>query len=157
MYMYANNNPIKYYDPTGHSVLVLAGIALSSKALLAAGATVILSIIIASNSDAIAQTLDNAFSEFASILSSVVSSIPSLWDRLTKSAKTEIHHIIAQSAIKAAPARNHALSHGIIARTDPNNLVPLKMRFHRKLHTNLYYASINAVIVPQRSKSDIYI
>lgn len=156
LYSYAQNNPVKYVDPNGDSVLVIAGFAISTKALVLLGSAVILSIIIQFQSDSIAKILENSFSKFEDLIKVLVKSLPSLWDRITKSSKPEIHHIVAKAAAKAAPARNNCINKGIDVYNDDHNLVSIKSRFHRKLHTNLYYNMINIIVVPYSSRESIY-
>lgn len=156
LYSYAQNNPLKYYDPNGDSVIVIAGLAISTKALILLGAAVVVSIVIASQADAIARELDQAFDDFVNLVKSLVGSLPSLWDIWTKSSKPEIHHIVAKAAAAAAPARSTCSRYGINVYSDPNNLVPIKSRFHRKLHKKTYYAAVNAIVVPCRSKTQVY-
>lgn len=145
LYCYAQNNPIKYYDPNGDSVLVICGVAISTKAIILFGAALVLSLVIASQSSEIATAINSSFDEFKDLYNSLIKSIPSLWDIITKSSKPEIHHIIAQTAAKAAPARNNLIRRGGNV-NDFYNLVPLKHRFHRKLHSNLYYGAINLIM-----------
>lgn len=58
----------------------------------------------------------------------------------------EVHHIVAQSASRAANAR-------MILRTvkinvqDSINKVAIKYNLHRRLHTNIYYDAVNAAIL----------
>lgn len=157
LYSYAENNPVKYIDPNGDSALVIAGFAISTKALLLLSATVIVAIIISVQQDDIARTISNSFDDFTELVKTLVKSLPSLWDRLVKSSKPEIHHIVAKAAINAAPARAKCDIVGINYKTDPKNLVSLKSRFHRKLHTNSYYDSVNSIITPCESKQDVYL
>lgn len=156
LYSYAQNNPLKYYDPNGDSVIVIAGLAISTKALILLGAAIVVSVVIAAQSDAIARELDRAFNEFVDLVKSLVKALPSLWDRLVKSSRPEVHHIVAKAAAAASPARGNCQRLGINVKSDPNNLVPLKSRFHRKLHTKTYYGAVNAIITPCNSKTQVY-
>ena len=156
LYSYAQNNPIKYVDPNGDSILVVGGLAISVKALVLLGAAVIVAIVIDSQADNIANAINTAYNSFVDLVKSLIQSMPSLWDKLTKSSRPEVPHIVAKSAARAAIARSRCSLFGIDVWNDPNNLVPIKARFHRKLHTNIYYDSVNAIIVPCISKNQIY-
>lgn len=104
----------------------------------------------------IAKELVRAFDDFVNLVKSLVGALPSLWDIWTKSSKSEIHHIVAKTAALVAPARNTCSRYGINVYSEPNNLVPIKSRFHRKLHKKTYYAAVNAIVVPCRSKTQVY-
>ena len=57
------------------------------------------------------------------------------------------HHIVAQTAAAAQPARNVLNSvNPVIGINSHENLVPLRASFHSRLHTNAYYSSVNALI-----------
>lgn len=75
-------------------------------------------------------------------------SATSLWEKWTKSGRTNSHHIVAKQAAKAEPARVVLWSVGINPTTDMRNRVDLKERFHQKLHTTAYYNAVNAVLKP---------
>ena len=57
----------------------------------------------------------------------------------------ENHHIVAQNAKKAAPARDIVIKLYGSVNTD-ENLVQLSYSFHRSLHTTLYYDAVNHYI-----------
>lgn len=67
---------------------------------------------------------------------------------------TEVHHIVAQAAINAKPARdiiNKVLSpQGV---QHPNNLIAIKTGVHRRLHTNVYYNLVNNIIQKAYNKA----
>ena len=66
--------------------------------------------------------------------------------RSARPSRTEIHHIVAQAAPAAAPARMILRANGIQI-NDPDNLVPLPYAVHRYTHTNAYYGYVNAQII----------
>ena len=60
---------------------------------------------------------------------------------------TESHHIAAKGSYKAAEARailEELFPQGV---ESPANKVDLLTRIHRRVHTNLYYATVNSIIV----------
>lgn len=106
------------------SALVIK-IKLLSKTINATGIAISLSV------KAIAQKLADSFAK--------AKSIPRY------KSKYELHHIVAQTAIKAAKARN--ILHKV--RIDINsteNTVYLKTGLHRRIHTNEYYNLVNWII-----------
>ena len=64
-----------------------------------------------------------------------------------KSLQPEVHHIVAQNAKRAAPAREilNKLFPGV-GTNIPENKIPLKAVVHRRLHTTTYYTMVNKVI-----------
>ena len=60
---------------------------------------------------------------------------------------TESHHIAAKQSKKAAEARailEEIFPDGV---ENPLNKVDLKTSVHRRVHTNLYYATVNSLVV----------
>ena len=64
----------------------------------------------------------------------------------TYRSTNELHHIVAQTSVKAAPARAVLEAAGISV-NQQENLVLIKTGLHRRLHTNLYYEMINVTLV----------
>jgi hypothetical protein len=62
---------------------------------------------------------------------------------------TESHHIVAQGAtnVRAKAAQDVLLAVGIDRYADPSNLVPVPKSAHRRIHTNVYYESINEIML----------
>lgn len=88
LYSYAQNNPLKYFDSNGDSIIVIAGLAISTKALILLGAAVVVSIVIASQADAIARELDQAFDDFVNLVKSLVGGFTILMGYLDKKFET---------------------------------------------------------------------
>ena len=63
-----------------------------------------------------------------------------------KKDTTHMHHIVAQNAWKAAPARTVLQRYGISVQ-DSSNLVPVPAEMHARLHTTSYYAMVNSRIL----------
>ena len=57
----------------------------------------------------------------------------------------EVHHIVAQSSARAAPARKQLKAVGIGIHSSTNK-VAIKYNLHKRLHTNNYYDAVNAAI-----------
>ena len=65
----------------------------------------------------------------------------------TRQNKTERHHIVARSSIRALPARvvlETVYSDGV---ENPNNIVVLSYDFHRRIHNSFYYIYVNDLVV----------
>lgn len=60
---------------------------------------------------------------------------------------SERHHIVAQGASKAEEARKVLTKCKIKYKTDLRNLIWLQTGLHRRLHTNLYYAFVNPLVI----------
>ncbi|MFD1737527.1 AHH domain-containing protein [Bacillus salitolerans] len=60
-------------------------------------------------------------------------------------SSTEVHHIIAQTAVGALPSRRILSNIGLNVEIEENK-VSLKTGFHRRLHTTSYYTAVNSIM-----------
>ena len=73
--------------------------------------------------------------------------------RAPRNHSSERHHIVARTSLKAAAAQSVLKTLGIDINSE-ENLVSLSYGFHRILHTNVYYAFVNYMIVGAYIASD---
>ena len=85
-------------------------------------------------------------SKFENVVVAIVAAY-AIAKTLSEKNKYEVHHIVAQSAWRAAPAReilkNKSVNIGINSST---NKVSIKYNLHKRLHTATYYDAVNAAI-----------
>lgn len=146
LYSYAYNNPVKYADPDGNAALVIGGITISVGAIIILSAGIAIAFFSVFFPAEFNQVCNVSYSAIVDFFNACKSRATTLWEKLTKSGRINVHHIVAKGAKRAQPARDVLKRHDIKPLTDSRNLVPLKERFHQKLHTRLYYDSVNAVI-----------
>ena len=66
----------------------------------------------------------------------------------SKKNKYEVHHIVAQTAKKAAPARDVLKHKSVkIGLHSSTNTVSIRYNLHKRLHTDSYYDAINALMI----------
>ena len=63
-----------------------------------------------------------------------------------KNSKRELHHIVAQKAARAVYARTILIAVKISVNSEVNT-ASIKYNLHRRLHTNIYYDSVNAAVI----------
>ena len=151
MFAYCLSNPTNCIDPTGNSTHALrrdptqisydywgggggGGIALATIAL---GAEVVL--LLQSLVDALEEVIAKSYAHAAS---------------RTYKQDREIHHLVARkakNATLAAEILNQVLPGGV---ENPINKISIKTGLHRRLHTNLYYAIANQIIISAYNLSD---
>ena len=162
LFRYCENNPVNYIDPTGEEL-----VAFIIGSVVVATAAIVCTIISTrtlnqfySNMDKVGKSLQTAIIKtvdsykapfvgiavaFKTLAKSVGKSISKVKSKPKYKSKREYHHIVAQYAVKAAPARSH-LSLAGLSTSAGANLVWLKTGLHRRLHTNGYYNMINNAI-----------
>ena len=59
----------------------------------------------------------------------------------------ELHHIVAQNAQRAKPARDILQDLGIDVENDSDNLILIQTGLYKRLHRVLYYEFVNKVII----------
>ena len=175
VYTYCANNPVAYCDHTGRSItLTIGSITIGIKGMIAifgAFAATTTVVTYATNSSfrdsfnsAISsavgalgerlRSVDESYEQYiavAMLIGTIIAKgIADSFERATSkpSYKTsyELHHIVAKGSKKAWLAQAVLEEVGICRQTDSRNLVMLKTGLHRRLHTDIYYNWVNAII-----------
>jgi RHS repeat-associated protein len=137
-YTYANNNPVMFIDPNGEiAVLIPPAVLAAAIAVLGAG------------------LVYYAIETLEAVWKLVKESIAKVKNEPKYKNKYEVHHIVAQTARKAQPARD-VLKRVGIGVNHKRNLVSIKTGLHRRLHTNKYYETINDIMNSAYSKKYSY-
>ncbi|KXG08411.1 tRNA(Glu)-specific nuclease WapA [Anoxybacillus sp. P3H1B] len=126
-YTYANDNPVMMMDPNGYFAVAIPVIYAAALAVLGVG----LVYYAVQTLDAVSKLIEQSFARVKK--------------RPKYKSKTELHHIVAQKAGKAEPARRILEKVGIGV-NDKENLVRIKTGLHRRLHTTKYYQAVNTII-----------
>ena len=135
MFAYCGNNPASNIDPAGtyycqvrDNRAVVGGVVSADDLLgLAAGIGIY-----------------NLFDEITEKLEKSIAKAKT--NKKYRSA-TETHHIAAKKSYRAAEAKailTEVLPNGV---ENPENKIELKTVVHRRIHTNLYYALVNSLVV----------
>ena len=147
VYSYCNNNPIVYFDVEGQT---------AASAILKFGQAILTGIIggITSSIDGPLPIADIAFA--AALTFATTCNRPQILEKeaiqtMPTKKGNHIHHIVAQKAAKAAPART-VLNRVGIKINNSANLVSLPATYHQHLHTNKYYFNVNMRIILAEQK-----
>ena len=161
MYLYCANNPINNIDVMGEELSVIGAMIIVFAVILVIQAV---TSIPQETLDATGEIIDDAISTVADTAKGAVEGIQTIVNDkvLTKTEskvtttvvtqakqrekKAEIHHIVAQKAKAAAPARA-ILDELDININSSNNLVALDYNLHRHIHTSRYYSWVNTNIM----------
>lgn len=155
LFAYCSNNPVNLCDPTGKSVLGAIAAALGS--ILGAAAPWIIAFVgvaviglgIMSTpaiNDAIATGIGAVSSSIAQAKSAIKEK--STARRKAKDSDPRIHHMVAQAAWRAAPARIILEDVGIDPKIAPENLITISHGLHKSMHTKRYYEYVNNKLLP---------
>ncbi len=157
-FAYCNNNPVMYADPSGH-------IAITAAATLTAIAKGIFALLVLTGITAVESetgiiektigkigagidrwwnNLEDKFEEFKKKATLVIGNFVARLVLSQQSGKQK-HHIVAQRAWRAAPARFILQCYGINI-NDPINTVYVSNRYHRVMHTKTYYLIVNVSV-----------
>lgn len=165
-YAYCNNNPINFVDYTGHSATITYYcLAIAFVGILALVAYFQLVNFMELWRNYFAKDLSRLVSGLLNISSRITSAIASsvygiadsvslyIADKIRAYASDpafksshEVHHIVAQTAAAAKPARDKLEAIGMSVH-DSANLVALRTGMHKHLHTPVYYNFVNMYIV----------
>ena len=146
LFAYCANNPVNTTDPTGNFAitatvaLITFGIALVATAL-AVGI---------SSSPGFQGAVEGLCESVGSVAEQIKEKLTNSFAKIKKPPNyrkdTEVHHIVAQRATGADHTRR-ILAELEIGINDPVNTVSINTCLHRRLHTNLYYKLVDAIIV----------
>ena len=153
LYVYCANDPVNYVDPSGHvavplaagAVLVFGGILLSVGAYW--GGT---SLSWERLQDAINDLTSAGKRNARLMIKRIDKSLSKVKNKLKYKGQTEVHHIVAQKALRAALARItlHKVGMNVEYR---ENKIELKKILHKRLHNTFYYSFVNCMICPAYS------
>ena len=146
LFAYCVNDPVNTVDPTGNFAitatvaLITFGIALVATAL-AVGI---------SSSPGFQGAVEGLCESVGSVAEQIKEKLTNSFAKIKKPPNyrkdTEVHHIVAQRATGADHTRR-ILAELEIGINDPVNTVSINTCLHRRLHTNLYYKLVDAIIV----------
>ena len=152
LFAYCENNPVNNSDPTGKFTLILGTgivITLSVKQVIALVVTLFYLLDPATRqavNGAIIWFLTSAKSLVNDAVKRIAKSVEKARAK-AKTTKTHIHHIVAQKASRAKPARDIYQKTLKLNINSKLNCVRLNARFHNHLHTNLYFDLVNLLVV----------
>ena len=152
MFTYCLNNPIDKYDPLGNFALTatICGIAIWKIAAVVVGMIVVSSLAYTMvKKPPVAPSFSLPRSNTSS-KSTSRSKSETYVERKTKNRDHEPrkHHIVAQAAWRAAPARKILQDVGINPTYAPENLIVISQGLHKNMHTRNYYDYVNDILVP---------
>ena len=154
--VYCYNRPIDHADYTGFEVITISSAAIVAIVKVVVSIIVLAYVIYVSTtilsdrnfrkSVSTAPSNNGTAVKFENVLVAIVAAY-AIAKTLSEKNKYEVHHIVAQSAWRAAPARailkNKSVNIGINSST---NKVSIKYNLHKRLHTATYYDAVNAAI-----------
>lgn len=146
LFAYCVNDPVNTVDPTGNFAitatvaLITFGIALVATAF-AVGI---------SSFPGFQEAVEGLCESVGSVAEQIKEKLTNSFSKIKKPPNyrkdTEVHHIVAQRASGADHTRR-ILAELEIGINDPVNTVSINTCLHRRLHTNLYYKLVDAIIV----------
>ena len=151
MFAYCGNNPSNTLDITGHSFCnaLNSGIGNRPNMLLntidSGGGGGSGTILILSTTILVPVVFDSIAEQMQAIKETLSRSLATAKTRLYRT-DTEDHHIAAKGshkAVQAATILNELFPGGV---QNEINIVTIKTRVHRRIHTNLYYALVNEMV-----------
>ena len=142
------NDPVNYYDPSGHSLTLSLGLALGIGIMAAVVTATVIGIYVEKETHIIGNAIE-------SITNSIDETLDDIKDKIIEFATAlvvkndynsfEKHHIVAKRDPRAWFSRI-ILSKSGIDINDPRNLVYVKKGYHKVMHTNVYYGLLNISI-----------
>lgn len=146
LFTYCVNDPVNTVDPTGNFAitatvaLITFGIALVATAF-AVGI---------SSSPGFQEAVEGLCESVGSVAEQIKEKLTNSFSKIKKPPNyrkdTEVHHIVAQRASGAQRAKQILIDTGI-GINSKENTVSINTCLHRRLHTNLYYKLVDAIIV----------
>lgn len=155
-FVYCSNRPIDHADYTGFEVITisLAAIVAIVKAVVSifvlAYVIYVITMILSDRNfrKSVSKALSNIGTAVKSKFENVVIAIVAAYaiaKTLSEKNKYEVHHIVAQGALRADPARKQLEAVGIGIHSSTNK-VSIKYNLHKRLHTATYYDAVNVAI-----------
>lgn len=165
LYSYCNNNPIMLSDQFGYEAITLTFSALFM-VFACVIALVVVSFLVTKIIDEVVKTFKPYYYNISSTLTQTKNDfydlvkkfkkeallafgeyVLSIWMWWVDNGKQEYHHIIARTSSKCSAARELFVVTYKYNINDEANMVWLKYRLHKHLHTNAYYSAVNAYTV----------
>lgn len=158
LFAYCNNNPIMYVDVDGHELVSFAIVAGYLILAVVVSYVFIYSWYALDMNNKLSQLfwqVGYAIKTGINALTAAINTAVSKAKTAKKTWKTEIHHIVAQSAWQAALSRVFLKNVGIGINSNTNK-VEINYNLHRRLHTNAYYTAVNIIITTAYGKGKTY-
>lgn len=147
LYQYCNNNPVMYFDPSGHLVIAATGLLTGLLAILAATTIIIVVAAGALLIEEVCEYLsDNFVQEKSKIETAIKTYVFDLKPKKDYPNKTEKHHIVAKRDRRAKFSQVILRLSGI-GINDERNIVEILKKYHKVLHTNAYYILLNSSMI----------
>lgn len=151
LYAYCMNNPVMNVDPYGYFPVAIGfgGVIVIGAFVAAALSTPEIYRLADDVADVLEELLEDIGRGARGVLeafSQEIGRIGTNANQKTYQHPTNNHHIIAQSALKALPARTIYLNHWPGEINHSRNIVTIKTSFHVGLHTDIYYRTVNDII-----------
>ena len=156
IFAYCSNRPIDQTDYTGFAIITISITAIITIVKAVVSIFLLACVIYAvtmiltdrnfqkSVSTALSNTRPAVKTKFENVVIACVTAY-AIAKTLSKINKYEVHHIVAQSAQRAAPARKQLKAVEININSSTNK-VSIKYNLHKRLHTATYYDAVNGVI-----------
>lgn len=165
LFAYCENDPVNKVDPKGNLAISVSVATYFVGTLIKyalVGLFVLVSYVILVNSgliNTLVEALVNCLSYVGNAIKSQIEELKKTINNSVAKAKTKLvvnkkerHHIIPRGAQLTENAREIWVSKMKLSINDPRNLVYLNYNFHRVLHTQAYYTTINELIVVAYNK-----
>ncbi len=157
MFAYCLNNPVIYKDPNGKSVAEAVEPSIWEKMLQGVAAVVSVGAAITSSAVLFAATVLTLPFLLTSSSTQTKEKDKDIVTTKINDEDPRRHHIVAQHATDAEPARLVLENVGINI-NDPANIVILPQGYHKSMHTRVYYQYVNMRLEPyyRRQKEEVY-
>lgn len=154
LYSYCSSDPINSVDGDGRFAIAIFGVSMSLGSIILLSAFVAIAFFATVFPKQFQATCSAAFSNLVDFFDACMKAKTTFWEKILRSGKIHVHHIVPKALKGAEPARQVLKSAKIEPLTDTRNLVELKARFHLKLHTTFYVNCINALFIKAQKNGD---